>query len=139
VKALEFVGDNSTYQKRQLLYLGLIILAFATLTCRVPIMGGSLAVYFLFFSGVGQFVCPVYMSIRTISMCLLGATGFTAAIWLISRFMFEVGLCLIGLFGRGMYVSSLIYLGEIGGDKFRAWSIIVVLGLWGISPLVLGL
>lgn len=88
LKALEFVGDNSTYQKRQLLYLGIIILAFATLTCRIPIMGGSLAVYFLFFSGVGQFFCPVYMSIRTISICLLGATGFTAAFWLISTFMF---------------------------------------------------
>lgn len=38
VKALEFVGDNSNYQKRQLLYLGIIVLAFATLTCRIPIM-----------------------------------------------------------------------------------------------------
>jgi len=88
VKALEFVGDNSVYQKRQLFYLGIIILAFATLTCRIPIMGGSLAVYFLFFSGIGQFVCPVYMSLRTISICLLGATGFTACFWLISKFMF---------------------------------------------------
>jgi hypothetical protein len=102
-------------------------------------MGGSLAVSFLFFSGIGQFICPVYMSIRTLSICLLGATGFTAAFWLISRFMFEFGLCLIGLFGRGIYVSSLIYLGEIGGDKFRAWSIVVILGLWGIAPLILSL
>jgi hypothetical protein len=39
IKALEFVGDNSNYQKRQLLYLGIIILAFATLTCRMPIIG----------------------------------------------------------------------------------------------------
>lgn len=88
VKALEFVGDNSSYQKRQLVYLSIIIIAFATLTCRVPLMSGSLSVYFLFFSGVGQFILPVYMSIRTMSICLLGVTGFTAAFWLISTFMF---------------------------------------------------
>ena len=139
VKALEFVGDNSNYQKRQLYYLGLIILAFATLTCRVPIMGGSLSVYFLFFSGLGQFFCPVYMNLRTISMCLLGSTGFTLVCFLMPDFMFDLGLCAIGFFGRGLYVSALIYLGEIGGDKFRAWSTIVILGPWGVAPLILGL
>jgi hypothetical protein len=74
-------------------------------------MGSTLAVYFLFFSGIGQFICPVYMSIRTIAICLLGTTGFTVAFWFISKFMFEFGLCFIGFFGRGIYVSSLIYLG----------------------------
>lgn len=102
-------------------------------------MGGSLSVYFLFFSGVGQFVCPVYMSLRTIAMLLLGSTGFAALFYLVSDFMFDFGLCLIGFFGRGLYVSALIYLGEIGGDKFRAWSTIVILGLWGFAPLALGL
>ena len=45
----------------------------------------------------------------------------------------------MGFFGRGIFISSLVYLGEIGGDKFRAWSIIVILGLWGMAPLVLSL
>lgn len=98
-----------------------------------------MSVYFLFFSGLGQFFCPVYMNIRTISLCLLGATGFTMVAFLLPNFIFCLGLCLIGFFGRGLYVSALIYLGEIGGDKFRAWSTIVILGLWGIAPLVLGL
>ena len=53
--------------------------------------------------------------------------------------MFGVGLCAVGFFGRGFYVSSLIYLNEIGGDRFRAWSTIVVLGFWGIAPLALGI
>lgn len=102
-------------------------------------MSETLSVYFLLFCGVGQFVCPVYMSVRTIAMSLLGSTGFAALFYPLSDFMFEFGLCLIGFFGRGLYVSSLIYLGEIGGDKFRAWSTIVILGLWGFAPLVLGL
>lgn len=111
VKALEFVGDNSNYQKRQLFHLGIIVLAFATLTCRIPIMSSSLSVYFLFFSGLGQFICPVYMNIRTISMCLLGVTGFTLVSYLLPNLIFYFGICLIGFFGRGLYVSSLIYLG----------------------------
>lgn len=45
----------------------------------------------------------------------------------------------MGLFGRGLFSSSLIYVHEIGGDRFRAWSITVILGLWAISPLFLSL
>ena len=78
------------------------------------------------------------MSIRTIAICLLGATGFTCISFLLPNLLFYFGLCLMGFFGRGIYVSALIYLGEIGGDKFRAWSTIIILGLWGIAPLVLG-
>ena len=79
------------------------------------------------------------MSLRTISLGLLGCTGFTLAMYPFSSFLFEASLCGIGFFGRGLYVSGLVYLGEIGGDRFRAWSIIVVLALWGMAPLVLGL
>ena len=102
-------------------------------------MGGSLALAFLFFSGIGQFICPVYMSLRTITLGLLGATGFALVFYPFSTTIFHLGLCAMGFFGRGLFVSSLIYLGEIGGDKYRAWSIIVILGMWGIAPLVLGL
>ena len=76
-KALEFVGDNSHYQKRQLTFLGIIITVFATLNCQIPLISSSLAVYFLFFSGIGQFICPVYMSLRTISLGILGSIGFS--------------------------------------------------------------
>lgn len=79
------------------------------------------------------------MSIRTIALCLIGSTAFTMVSYMMPDFLFYLGLCAIGFFGRGIYVSSLIYLGEIGGDKFRAWSTIIILGLWGIAPLVLGL
>ena len=79
------------------------------------------------------------MSIRTIAICLIGSTAFTMVSYMMPDFLFYLGLCAIGFFGRGIYLSSLIYLGEIGGDKFRAWSTIIILGLWGIAPLVLGL
>lgn len=138
VKALEFVGDNSNYQKKQLFNLSILILAFATLNCRIPIMDTSLAIAFLFLSGAGQFICPVYMSLRTIALGLLGSTGFTLVFYPFSHSLFYIGLCAMGFFGRGLYVSALVYLGEIGGDKFRAWSIVIILGLWGVAPLVLG-
>lgn len=41
----------------------------------------------------------------------------------------------MGFFGRGFFVSSLIYLNEIGGDRFRAWSFLIIFGLWALSTL----
>lgn len=137
-KALEFVGDNSTYQKKHLVYLGVIITIFATLTCQLPLINSSLAVYFLFFSGLGQFICPVYMALRTITLGIIGSMAFSIVFYPISTFIFQVGLCAVGFFGRGFYVSSLVYLNEIGGDRFRAWSCVVILGFWGTAPLILG-
>lgn len=48
----------------------------------------------------------------------------------------DFAYCGMGFFGRGFFVSSLIYINEIGGDKFRAWATIVVFGIWGLSPLL---
>lgn len=42
----------------------------------------------------------------------------------------------MGFFARGFFVSSLVYFNEIGGDRFRAWSIIVVFAVWGLSFLI---
>ena len=57
----------------------------------------------------------------------------------ISGLLFSMCLMVIGFFGRGFYVASLIYINEIGGDKFRAWSYIVVFGVWGVAPLLLAI
>ena len=134
-KALEFVGDNSTYQKKRLFILSVVILTFATLTCRVPLMGPNLTVVFLFASGLGQIICPIYMSIRTITFGLVAFVLFGIAFYPFSTFLMNVSYCGMGFFGRGFFVSSLVYINEIGGDKFRAWSMILIFGLWGISPL----
>ena len=45
------------------------------------------------------------------------------------------GLMAIGFFSRGVFVSGLVYLNEIGGDRFRAWSMLVIFGLWALSTL----
>jgi hypothetical protein len=83
-KALEFVGDNSTYQKKRLLIICITLLTFAMLTCRLPLMSPNLNLAFLFISGLGQIVCPIYYSIKTISQFLFLATIFGAITYPIS-------------------------------------------------------
>ena len=90
-------------------------------------------------SGAGQIVCPIYMSLRT---CTFGLSAFTLlamAFYPFSIFFTNVSLLGLGFFGRGFFVGSLIYINEIGGDKFRAWSMIVIFGMWGVSSLVLSI
>jgi hypothetical protein len=57
----------------------------------------------------------------------------------ISDFGFDICLLAMGFFGRGYFVAVLIYLTEIGGDKFRSWSLIVVFAIWGFSSFALSL
>jgi hypothetical protein len=90
---------------------------------------------FLIFSGAGQIVCPIALSLRTCTLGLSGFAIFGFAFYPFSTFLTQFAYCGLGFFGRGFYVSSLIYLNEIGGDKFRAWSMLVVFGVWGISSL----
>ncbi len=88
-------------------------------------------------SGAGQIICPIYMSLRTISFGLTAFTLLVIAFYPFSVVTTNVSILGLGFFGRGFFVSSLIYINEIGGDKFRAWSMIVVFGMWGISSLLL--
>lgn len=46
---------------------------------------------------------------------------------------------LAGFFGRGLYVCSFIYLNEIGGEKFRAWSFMVIFTITGLAPFTLAI
>ena len=138
-KALEFVGDNSTYQKKRLLIISVVILTFAILTVRLPLMSPNLNLGFLFASGLGQIVCPIYYPIRTIAKFLLLVTLGSMVAYPLSTFAFDICLLGIGFFGRGYFVAALIYLTEIGGDKFRSWSIIVVFAIWGFSSFALSL
>lgn len=135
-KALEFVGDNSTYQKKRLLILSVIILSTGILTCKISLEGTTIAMLFLGASGAGQIVCPIYMSLRTITIGLMGFTFLAAAFYPISNMLTFFAYLGLGFFGRGFYMSSLIYINEIGGYKFRAWSMIVIFGIWGISSLI---
>lgn len=75
------------------------------------------------------------MSLRTTTLGLAGFSIFAFAFYPISEFLKDFSYLGLGFFGRGFFVSSLIYLNEIGGNKFRAWSTMVVFGMWGISTL----
>ena len=102
-------------------------------------MSPNLNLAFLFLSGLGQIICPIYYPIKTISQCLLLASAFAVITYPLSDLGFDICLLAMGFFGRGYFVSSLIYLTEIGGDKFRSWSIIVVFAIWGLSSFALSL
>jgi hypothetical protein len=102
-------------------------------------MSPNLNLAFLFASGLGQVICPTYYSIDAISQYLLLATGFAMITYPLSDFGFDICLLAIGFFGRGYFATALIYLTEIGGDKFRSWSIIVVFAIWGFSSFALSL
>lgn len=102
-------------------------------------MNPNLNLAFLFASGLGQIFCPIYYSLKTISQLLLLTAVYGVITYPLSEFGFDICLLAMGFFGRGYFVSALIYLTEIGGDKFRSWSIIVVFAIWGLSSFVLSL
>lgn len=133
------MGNNSTFQKRRLLVICIPILTFAILTCRLPLMNPNLNLAFLFSSGIGQIICPIYYSLKTISKFLFLSTIFGMISYMLSGFMFDISILMMAFFGRGYFVTGLIYLTEIGGEKFRSWSIIVVFAIWGVSSFALSL
>ncbi len=116
-----------------------MILTFAILTVRLPLISPNLNLAFLFACGIGQIICPIYYSITAISKFLLIVTIASVVTYPISDFGFDICLLGMGFFGRGYFVAALIYLTEIGGDKFRSWSIIVVFAIWGFSSFALSL
>jgi len=103
------------------------------LTARMPLINPNLNLGFLFACGLGQVIFPIYYSIKTISKGLLIAAILGMITYPISELGYELCLMIMGFFGRGYFVSGLIYLTEIGGDKFKSWSVIVVFAIWGFS------
>lgn len=140
-KALEFVGDNSTYQKNRLLYLSLTIFSCAALSSYIPIILPSYqSTLFYIFSAAGQLICPMYFEIKTTVKYLI----FTSIIACISlklqwTVLEVIAFSMTGFLGRGLYVDSFIYLNEIGGEKFRAWSFMVIFTLTGLAPFSLAI
>ena len=139
-KALEFVGDNSSYQKSRLLYLMFVVLIYAVMNSHVPfILSASDTILFIIASGLGQIICPIYMGLNTICMCMIVTSCIGIVCLILNKFLLLLSILAFGFFGRGLYASSLIYINEIGGERFIAWSCIAIFGTWGIAPLVLAL
>ena len=140
-KALEFVGDNSTYQKNRLLWITAAIFSCAILNSYIPIVLHSYqSTLFFISSAVGQLVCPLYFNIKDTAKYLL-LVSFPLVVcayfqWIVLE---TIVFAAIGFLGRGLYVSTFIYLNEIGGEKFRAWSFMVIFTLSGLAPFVLAL
>jgi hypothetical protein len=134
-EALQFVGDNGPYQRRRLLVTALIVFAHAILSTRATMEEGSLPLLFLIASGAGQIVCPIKLSVRTCGLGVGGAALLAMGLHPFGGFFKVLGLMGVGFFSRGFFIASLIYLTEIGGDRFQAWSMLVVFGLWGLSSL----
>lgn len=109
-KALEFVGDNSTYQKKRLAILSIIILSTGILTCKISLEGPTLTMLFLAASGAGQIVCPIYMSLITSAFGLGSFTILAVVFYPVSGLLTWVSFLGLGFFGRGIFVSALIYI-----------------------------
>jgi hypothetical protein len=119
-----------------LLLLTIMILALAILTSKVAMMGSKITMLFLLVSGIGQIYCLNYLNILATTLGLAVFTAFAAVLYPFSEFLTDFCYLGMGFFARGFFVSSLVYFNEIGGDRFRSWSIIVVFAVWGISFLI---
>lgn len=109
-KAMEFVGDNSNYQKRRLFIIGLTVFALAVLTSKISLEVHTLSIFFLIASGAGQIICPIYMSLRTCTLGVAASALLASGLYPFGGFLRAVVLLAMGFFSRGFFVSSLIYL-----------------------------
>ena len=102
-------------------------------------MGTYFLVLFLAASGLGQMVCPHYLSLDICALALLVLSILALGLYPFSDVLTKICYIGLGFFGRGFFGCSLIYLNEIGGERFRTWSLIVVFALWGLSSLLAAL
>ena len=138
-KALEFAGDNSEYQKKRLLFIAMIVLSLAVLTCKMAFAGTAVSLLFLAGSGLGQLLAPAYLSLDFTALALILLSALAALTFPFSPLLTQLALVLIGFFGRGFFACGLLYLDEIGGERFKAWSLIVVFAVWGVASLLAAL
>ena len=87
-----------------------IILTHAILTCKVSLMSTQMVLLFLFMSGLGQLLAPVYLSLDICAACIFIFSALSMIAYPIDWIIID--LCFIGLgfFGRGFFACSLLYL-----------------------------
>lgn len=110
-KAIEFVGENSTYQKKRLIMISVCLVSLSALNSFLPLTLSSTQTMFFFFAcAAGQLVCPLYFEIPG---CIKYIIGFSIlAVLTMNRIAFIESLAFMGLgfFGRGINISSFIYI-----------------------------
>lgn len=139
-KAIEFVGENSTYQKTRLAWICIALVSISALNSFLPLtLTGAQTMFYFFASAAGQLVCPLYFEIPVTARYIILSSLVAAAS--INRIPFVESLSFMGLgfFGRGLNISSFIYVNEIGGEKWRAWCFMVMFIVWGSAPFTLAL
>ena len=107
---MEFVGDNSTYQKKRLAIIAIVVLSLAILTSRVALEQTSVLLLFLIASGAGQIICPIYMSLKTCTLGVAASALFAIGVYPLGTILRSIAFLGMGFFSRGFFVSSLIYL-----------------------------
>lgn len=60
-KAIEFVGENSTYQKTRLAWICIALVSISALNSFLPLtLTSTQTILYFFASAAGQLVCPLY-------------------------------------------------------------------------------
>jgi hypothetical protein len=109
-KALEFAGDNSSYQKQQLLLLALPTLALAVLTLKAAFLPTPALLLFLALSAGGQFFLPLYAYLPSSALAMAVSAFFAALTYPFSAFLSTLAFCAMGFFGRGLLAGGLLHL-----------------------------
>jgi len=118
------------------LLISLVVLTTAILTAKVATLGTHMILLFLAASALGQLAAPLYFTIDITAVAIFMLSLLSLILYPLSSLLTNACFILLGFFGRAFYTCSLIYLNEIGGERFRAWSLIVIFGIWGISVLL---
>lgn len=132
-QAIDFVGNNHHYQKHRLFIIAFTVLALAVLNNKIAIEHSLLSILFLTASGAGQIICPIYFSLSTNTLGVAASALLCGGVYPFHGLLKGLGLMAMGFFSRGFFVNSLVYLNEIGGDRFRAWVMLVIFGIWPLS------
>ena len=94
---------------------------------------------FLAVSALGQLFAPSRLSLDICALGILVSAVFSAITYPFSSLLTQLGILSFGFFGRGFFSCGLLYLNEIGGDRFQAWSLTVIFAVWGFSSLLAAL
>ena len=87
-----------------------IILTHAILTCKVSLMSTQMVLLFLFMSGLGQLLAPVYLSLDICAANIFLLSAFCMIAYPAVSMIFDLWILGLGFFGRGFFACSLKYL-----------------------------
>lgn len=131
--AIEFVGEDNTYQTRRLVAITVALVSLNALSSFLTIDIPEQSNLLLQTALMGYTLGPYFFQLPALMHATLGFLIFTfiAVNWV----PFLAYLVYSGLvfFWNALQTSSFVYVNEIGGNKWRAWGILTMATL--INPL----